>query len=228
MESFAKIEARAAARKGGAAALEEALTTRNFGIAMRPASEIAAMGDDRILSRFSRHVFAAGFNWKVIDAKWPGFEAAFHGFDIRRNAMMSDDDLDAHLSNKAIVRHAAKILSVRDNAIFLSDLAKEHGGAARLIGEWPATDHVGLLALLKARGARLGGTTAQYALRALGKESFVLTPSVTAALIAAGVVDRAPTSKSAMAKVQAAFNAWMDESGAHLTRVSKTLALSVE
>lgn len=228
MQSFAEIRARAAARKGGEAALEAALREAPGWSRVAPPEEIAALGDDRILSRLSKHVFSAGFNWKVVEAKWPDFETAFHGFDIGRNAMMSDEDLDRHLSNPAIIRHAAKILSVRDNAIFLSDLARERGGAAKAIAAWPAEDYVGLLALLKTRGARLGGATAQYALRALGKESFILSDSVTRALIAAGAVAAPPKSKRALEATQAAFTAWREESGESLTRISRVLAMSVD
>lgn len=223
MERYAAIRARAAERKGGEAALDALLDETP----VRDPAEIAALGDDRILSEFSKRVFQSGFNWKVVEKKWPDFEAAFAGFDIGRNAMMSDDDLDRHLANKGIVRHAAKILSVRDNAIFLSDLAREHGSAARAIADWPAEDHAGLLELLKRRGARLGGMTGQYALRFLGKESFVLSRDVVAALIAAGVIDKPPASKGAMKAVQAAFTAWKAESGENLSRISRTLAMSV-
>ncbi len=223
MESIKAIYDRAAKRKGGEAALEEMLAGAD-----QHARDIAKLGDDRILSEFSKRVFQSGFNWKVVENKWPDFETAFHGFDIGRNALMSDDDLDRHLANKGIVRHAAKILSVRDNAIFLSDLAKEHGSAARFFADWPAEDHVGLLEVMKKRGARLGGMTGQYALRFLGRESFILSQSVVAALIAAGVVDKAPTSKGALAAVQAAFNGWKKESGWSLTRLSRVLALSAD
>ncbi len=223
MESIKAIYDRAAKRKGGEAALEEMLAGAD-----QHARDIAKLGDDRILSEFSKRVFQSGFNWKVVENKWPDFETAFHGFDIGRNALMSDDDLDRHLANKGIVRHAAKIMSVRDNAVFLSDLAKEHGSAARFFADWPAEDHVGLLEVMKKRGSRLGGATGQYALRFLGRESFILSPSVVAALIAAGVVDKAPTSKGALAAAQAAFNAWKAESGWSLTRLSRVLALSAD
>lgn len=192
-----------------------------------PAVPLAEMPDDRLLSEFSKRVFQAGFNWKVVENKWPGFEAAFHGFELGRNAMMSDEDLDKHLKNKDIIRHATKILSVRDNAIFLSDLAREHGSAAKYIGNWPVSDTVGLFAMMKARGARLGGATGQYALRFAGYDNFILSRSVVAGLKAAGVIDGPATSKTALAKIQAAFNDWHQESGESYSAMSRVLAFSV-
>lgn len=221
MRKFADIRDDAAARKGGEAALAVLLEEADS------ARDISALGDDRILSEFSKRVFQAGFNWSVVENKWPGFEVAFHKFDTGRNAFMSDEDFDNHLKNKDIVRHGTKILSVRDNAIFLCDLAKEHGSAAKCIGEWPSSDLIGLWEMMKKRGARLGGTTGQYVLRFMGKDSFILSRSVVYALNTAGVIDSAASSKGARKKVQAAFNDWHAESGESYTRMSRILAMSV-
>ncbi|MGH1577529.1 DNA-3-methyladenine glycosylase I [Planktotalea sp.] len=182
--------------------------------------------EDRWLSMFTRMVFCAGFNWKVIDAKWEGFEAAFYGFDVGRCAFMDDEWLDELLRDTRIVRYGAKIQAVRDNAVFLMDL-REQGGAGQVIGGWPATDFIGLLALMKAKGNRLGGTTGQYGLRLLGKDSFILSKDVVARLVAEGVIEKTPTSKKALRATQDAFNEWMEQSGKSLTYVSRVAALSV-
>ncbi len=219
MRSFKKIREIAVDRKGEADILAHRPTP--------PEIPLVEMSDDRLLAEFSKRVFQAGFNWKVVENKWPGFEAAFNGFDPARNAMMSDEDLDRHLKDTGIVRHATKILSVRDNAVFISDLAREHGSAARFIGKWPTDDIVGLFALLKTRGSRLGGATGQYALRFAGYDNFILSRSVIAGLTAAGVIDGPATSKSAQAKIQAAFNEWHRESGESYAAISRILAFSV-
>ena len=152
MTKFETIRNRAEEQSGGAKALEDRLAEA----VVKSPEEIAAMGDDRILSELSLRVFQSGFNWSVVQKKWPGFEEAFHGFDLGPNIFMSDDEFDEHLKNTGIVRHAKKILSIRDNAIFLSDLAKEHGSAAAFFAHWPAEDLVGLWDVMKKRGSRLG------------------------------------------------------------------------
>lgn len=222
MQNIQDILHRAQERKGGVEALEKLLGEGSL------ARDISTLTDDRLLSEFSLRVFQAGFNWSVVENKWDGFETAFEGFDIGRNIFMSDDDFDVHLKDKGIVRHAAKILTVRDNAIFLSDLAKEHGTAARFFQDWPSSDLVGLWDVMKSRGKRLGGMTGQYALRFLGKDSFILSRSVVTALQRADVIDGAATSKGARRKVQDAFNAWHDETGESYTRLSRILAMSVD
>ena len=225
MHSFDEIFERAAARKGGAEALEAMLTPVQTG--QKTPKQLAKLRDDRLLAEMTRRVFQAGFNWSVIDNKWDGFEAAFEGFPVGRWTLMSDEDLDRLLADTGIVRHAKKIQSVSANALFLQGLAAESGSAAKAIAEWPDADYVGLLELFKKRAARMGGTTCQYFLRGIGKSSFVLSSSVVAALIAEGVVDKAPASKSALTVVQGAFNQWSAESGRSLTQISRVLAMSV-
>lgn len=125
MRKFEEIRAIAEARKGCSANLEKLIGSGDY-----PARDPKKMTDDRWLSIFSRHVFAAGFNWKAIDRKWPGFEEAFMGFDVGACAMMDDSWMDALLKDARIVRNGAKIASVRDNAVFLQELAAESGSAA--------------------------------------------------------------------------------------------------
>ncbi|MEM7523966.1 MAG: DNA-3-methyladenine glycosylase I [Pseudomonadota bacterium] len=223
MRSFDEIFAIAAERHGGADELAAKLTPP------KAAEELAATPDDRWLAAMARGVFQAGFSWKVIEAKWPGFETAFKGFDVGACAMMDADWFDALVADTAIVRHAAKIRSVQTNAVFLGDFARSHGGggAGAAVANWPSDDNLGLRALLEPQGARLGGTTGQYMLRFMGKDSFILSRDVVGRLIAEGVVDKPPTSKGAMAAVQGAFNEWSAQSGRSLTEISRVLALSL-
>ena len=221
MRPFDEIHAIAAERKGGPAALGALLSHP------LPVEELAATSDDRWLSMMARCVFQAGFSWKVIDAKWPGFETAFDGFAPARVAAYHDDDIDRLLADRGIVRNGAKFASVIDNARMVLDLAAAHGSMGRHVAAWPVTDHAGLLASLARDGSRLGGGTAQRMLRFMGRDGYVLSPDVTARLIAEGIVAKAPTSKRDMAAVQAAFNTWMTQSGRGLTQISQVLAFSV-
>ena len=222
MRSFADIYAQAAERKGGEAALEGLIAEHR---AKAPA-ELAAIPDDRWLAQMSKCVFQAGFSWKVIENKWPGFERAFHGFAPSLNAAMSDEELDTHLKDTSIVRNARKILSVRDNAVFLRDLAVEHGSGAAFFAAWPDSDFAGLLEVMKKRAARLSGETAMRFFRFMGKASFITSRDVTAALIGAGVIAKALSGRKDLQAVQDAFNAWGAESGRDLTAMSRVLALS--
>jgi len=223
MASFRKIYDLAAGLKGGPDALEALIEPHR----PRSREEIAATPADRWLSAMTRMVFIAGFRWRVIEAKWPGFEEAFWGFDANRCAMMSDENVDALLKDTRIVRNGQKIATVAPNARFLLDLAREHGSAGRFFADWPDDDYVGLLEVLKTRASRLGGESAMRFLRSMGKPSFITSRDVTVALIREGVLDKPASGKRDLQKIQAAFNAWRAESGRDLTAISRTLALSV-
>ena len=217
MRSFEQIFDISADRHGGAQAVEAKL--------LRPDPDVATLAEDRWLSLMTRCVFQAGFSWKVIETKWPGFEAAFDQFDVTKNAFMDDGKLDALLRDSQIVRNGAKIQTVRDNAAFLMELRQE-GGAAKVFTDWPTSDFAGLLEMLKKRGSRLGGNSGQMVMRFAGRDGFVLSKDVTGRLIAEGVNDKAATSKTALRQVQAAFNSWQEQSGRSLMEISRVLALS--
>lgn len=222
MRAFADIRAQAAARKGGEAAMAALLP------AVKSAEALAAIPDDRWLSTISRCVFQAGFSWSVVEKKWPGFEAAFWGFDPNRCRMMSDEDLDALLKDSRIIRNGAKVASVRVNAALLVDLAAEHGSAASVFATWPADDYTGLLDLLRTRGDRLGGGAGMMAMRFMGRDGWVTSPDMVKALVREGVIDGAPDTKKARKAIQAAFSGWAAESGAPFAHISRILAMSVD
>ena len=221
MRTFEELFEISAQRKGGADELNAMLSKP------KSAKELKSVADDRWLSTATKCIFQAGFNWKVVENMWPGFEAAFDGFDVHRCSMLNEEDFDRLVSDTRIVRYGAKIRSVQENAVFMRALADENGSVAATIADWQSADYIGLLDMLKKRGTRLGGTTGQYFLRVMGKDSFILTRDVVGRLIAEGVVEKAPTSKKAMQDVQSAFNTWADQSGRTLTEISRVLALSV-
>jgi hypothetical protein len=81
---------------------------------------------------------------------------------------------------------------------------------------------------LAKRFSQLGGNSAPYFLRMAGKDTFILTRSVIAALNHWKAFAGTPKSKSDRAKVQAAFNAWAGETELPLAHLSMSLALSVD
>jgi 3-methyladenine DNA glycosylase Tag len=221
MKKFSRLYEHAATRKGGEATLEALIA--------KPKSRaaLARIPDDRWLSAIAKSVFRAGFNWKVVDNKWPDIEAAYDGFDPRRVAFQSDDDLDVLVKDPRVIRQWRKLKAIRANAQYVVDLAEEHGSAARYFADYPSTEYIGLLDDMKKRGRHLGGTSAQYFLREIGKDSFILSRDVTSALRREKVFDGTPTSKSSMRQIQDAFNEWVDDGGKSLTRVSRVLAFTI-
>jgi 3-methyladenine DNA glycosylase Tag len=222
MISFKTIRARAEKRKGGPKALEKLLPDK------ADAKALAKLSDDRILAEMTKRVFSAGFAWSVIENKWPDFEKAFLGFKPAKLAFQPDEFWDALMNDKRIVRNGAKIMSVRENAQFVQAIAKEHGSFGKFLGNWPASDEIGLLNLLTKQGSRLGGNTGQMFLRFVGWDGFVTSKDVVACLRDAGIdIAEEVKSKGDLAKVQAAFNAWAKETNLPYAHLSRICALSV-
>lgn len=218
---FAALRARAEKRKGGSAALAELLPVFVGNDAL------AQVSDERVLAGMTRRIFCAGFVWRVIDQKWPGFEGAFLGFSPQRLAFEPDEFWEKLASDARIVRHGAKIAAVRKNALFVSRIAAERGSFGRLLADWPADDQIGLLAFLAQEGARLGGMTGQYFLRFIGWDAFILSRDVAAALREAGVeLSEKANSKRDLAAVQAAFTGWARETGLGYAQLSRICAMS--
>ena len=80
------------------------------------------------LETMSRAVFSAGMSSKVIDAKWPGFAAAFDGFDPERIAAYTPDDIERLMADTRIVRNRKKVEATVHNAGELIVVDREYGG----------------------------------------------------------------------------------------------------
>ena len=220
MTSWQDIYDRAVDRHG-----EQALRD-SFPRVATPA-ELRALGDDRYLAAMSKRVFAAGFRWKVIEAKWQGFEEAFHGFEPGWVASLDGAGVDALAQDTRIVRNRPKILSTVENGAFVQRISAEHGGFGAWLADWPQEDTLGLWAALKGGGSRLGGETGAWFLRLVGRDTFRFSKDVGAALVDAGVVPKAPTGKRAQRAAEQAIVAWAEESGLSLGAVSTVLAKSI-
>jgi len=222
MVSFKAVRAQAEKRKGGADELNALLPP----IPKREA--LRELKDNRALAEMAKRVFSAGFAWRVIEVKWPGFEEAFLGFEPARLVFQPDDYWDGLAKDSRIVRNAAKINSVRKNAGFVQEIAKEHGSFGKFLEAWPPDDEVGLLDLLAKRGDRLGGNSGQMLLRFLGWDAFVTSKDVVACLRDAGLdIAETPTSKRDLQKIQEQFNAWAKETDLPYTHLSRICAMSI-
>jgi 3-methyladenine DNA glycosylase Tag len=221
MDSFDSIFQHAAERKGGVARLEGILpkASGNRTLKNRP--------DSFYLAEMTRCVFRSGFVWKIIESKWPGFEAAFDGFDVSGCALLSDEDLERLAKDVRIVRNATKIRSVRGNAQFIREIRAEYDSFGAFLAGWPREDFTGMWNVLKTRGDRLGGQTGRFFLRFVGWDTPVLSEDVVKALIGQGVIEKAPTSRKALAGVQAAFNQWHEESGRPFCQISRILSATI-
>lgn len=208
-------------RFGSAAALEASLPQP------KTPAQLRAIAEDRYLSMLARRVFRAGLKHSLVDAKWPAFEQVFFGFDPEKVVLMGAEHLERLMQDTRIIRHLGKLKSVPRNAQMMLDVEKEKGSFAAFIADWPVTDIVGLWKYLVKHGNQLGGLSAPRFLRMIGKDTFVPTDDMSAALIAQEVIDKRPTSQRDLAQVQQAFNLWHEQSGRPLCQLSVMLAHTV-
>jgi len=211
----------AALTRQGAAALEARLSQP------KTADELRATPDDRYLSQMQLRIFRAGLKHSLVDAKWPAFEEVFHGFEPRRVRAMSDEALEGLLGDTRLIRHWGKLKSVRDNAAAMLEVAGEHGSFGAWLAAWPAADIVGLWEALAKRFSQMGGNSGPTFLRMVGKDTFILSPSVVAGLKHwAGLAP--PKNRGDRLTAQKVFGGWAAETGRPLCQLSLILACSVD
>lgn len=129
----------------------------------------------------------AGLSWETVLKKRVGYRKAFHNFDPKKVARMTDKELKDLEKNPDIIRNKLKIASTRKNAQIFLEIEKEYGTFSHYIwkfvhnkpikNHWkslkeiPASTPLSDLISkdLKKRGMSFVGTTIIYAyLQAIG------------------------------------------------------------
>ncbi|MBI4006532.1 MAG: DNA-3-methyladenine glycosylase I [Gammaproteobacteria bacterium] len=222
MTAFQMIYEEALLRTGGETILKSKLPVP------KSRDELRNLSDHYYLSVMSRRIFRAGLKHSMVDAKWPAFEKVFHGFDIDRVRMMSDEELESLLHDRGIIRHWGKIRAVRENAQSMHELLNEKSNMGDYLADWPGELIVELWDDLKDRFTQLGGNSGPYFLRMAGKDTFLLTRFVVRALIRWGVIETEPGGVKARQVVQNCINQWSEESRRPMCQISMLLALSID
>lgn len=220
--TFEEIRSIAAERKGGEDELEELMPSVLSGDALRE------IDDATYLEHMAKAMFSAGFKWYIIKAKWPGFLEAFEGFDPDTIAAYDELHVDELMQDTRIVRNRVKIEATVFNAKWMLTKLEEHGSFAGWIADWPSDDIASLWATMQKEAKHLGPKTSAYFLRQMGKDSFLLTNSTSAALVEHGLLDSLPKGKTGTKKVQEIFNDWHEETDLPYAHLSRILAYSTE
>ena len=230
-ESFKSLYQRAADRKGGKSALELLLGKRILGKKLlddnAAEQSISQLTDDRVLAAFTKQIFKSGFVWRVVENKWPDFEEHFFNFSIEKMLMMPEEMLERKAADPKIIRNYNKVKTIKANAQMIFDVTLDKKiSFSQFIHDWPSEDIIGLWAYLKKHGQRLGGNTGPYALRLLGKDTFILSSDVEAYLRAQQIIDGGLQSKKSLTAIQAYFNKLQNESSYSLTQLSRLIAFA--
>jgi len=224
MEKFDSLYQRAAERKGGVAALNVLLGDAHQD------HLVATLSDDRILSAFTKKIFQSGFVWRVVENKWSNFEELFFEFDLTKVLMMPEEMQERKASDARIIRNFKKVKTIQANAQMMFEEThsdkSQHSSFAEFIAAWPSNNIIGLWEYLKKKGQRLGGNTGPYALRVIGKDTFLLTRDIEAYFRANKIIDGGLQSKKSLAAIQNSFNQWQSECDLSLTQLSRLVAFA--
>ncbi|BAX54054.1 3-methyl-adenine DNA glycosylase I [Photobacterium damselae subsp. piscicida] len=206
--------------KGGTQALEKLL------VVPKSQQELALITDDRWLATFTLRIFQLGMTWQIVRNKWPNFEDVFFGFNIEKMLLVPDEMWERKATDPAIIRHLGKVMTIPANADMIHRAAVEYGSFAQMVADWPCEDIIGLWQYLKKKGARLGGNTGPYALRTMGKDTFIISQDIEAYLRNIGVIEGGKSSLKSLKATQKAFNDWQQESGRPMCQVSQIISFS--
>jgi len=220
MESFQALYQRACERKGGESALNHLLGSNE------QQDTLAQLTDDRLLSAFTKKVFQSGFVWRVVENKWLDFEELFFNFDIEKILMMPDEMLEKKASDPKIIRNFNKVKTIKANAQMIFEEQQNGHSFAEFIANWPSDNIIALWAYLKKHGQRLGGNTGPYALRVLGKDTFIISKDVEAYFRAHDIVTGGIQSKTSLNAIQNCFNQWQQQSQLTLSQLSRLVAFA--
>ncbi len=85
------------------------------------------------LDAMARVMFQTGISWRVVEAKWPGIQEAFHGFDPVRVAKFKTKDIDRLMGDTRVIRNRKKLEAISSNAGRMLELDAEHKGFKRYL-----------------------------------------------------------------------------------------------
>ena len=80
---------------------------------------------------------------------------------------------------------------------------------------------------MKKHGARLGGNTGPYGVRAMGKDTFLLSNDVVGYFTQRNIISGSHQSKRSLTAIQESFNELQQQSGRSLQELSMIISKSV-
>ena len=110
-------------------------------------------GENELFEQLSLEAFQAGLSWLTILKRRQGFRKAFHNFNIRKVAKMTDGDIERLMQDEGIIRNRAKIQAIISNARLILELDQQ---LTQLI--W---SHAPKRAMVPASGFEFKATTAE-------------------------------------------------------------------
>ena len=120
------------------------------------------------LEVMTKAVFQSGMSWKVVNNKWPGFQAGFYRFDVAAVAAMDESTIDTLAADASIIRNRRKIVATVHNAQRLIELDEEYDGIRNYFRSHD--DFYAVLKDVRKQFKYMGDTGTYYWMYVLGEE----------------------------------------------------------
>jgi DNA-3-methyladenine glycosylase I len=124
---------------------------------------VAVAGDQEMFERITLEGFQAGLSWITILKRREHFRKAFHNFNIKKVAKLTEVDVERLMLDAGIIRNRAKIQSTIRNAQVVLDLQKQGESISDIVWSFAPVDSKRTL------------TTSSFEWRATSSESDALS-----------------------------------------------------
>lgn len=128
-------------------------------------------GDNGYFEELTKAIFRSGFSWRVVREKWPDFQRAFGGFDLKLVAAYQSEEVTRLFNDSGIVRNRRKLLGTIDNAGRILDLVGEHSSFHSYLRSLDPLDYYERVAVLTGQFIGLGRTGAFVFLHCVDEET---------------------------------------------------------
>lgn len=148
---------------------------------------VVSTDDDYIFEMLTLEGVQAGLSWSIVLAKREAYQKAFQNFDVSYCSALTDEDLTDLKEQYNVIKHFAKLQSVRNNAQAIIKIQKEFGSLSSffwsyvdfkpLINHWNSEEQIPaqtplsnqISKDLKKRGFKFVGPVTMYSfLQAIG------------------------------------------------------------
>ncbi|MTH54849.1 DNA-3-methyladenine glycosylase I [Bacillus mangrovi] len=93
--------------------------------------------DDRfIFEMLTLEGAQSGLSWNIVLSKRESYKKAFHNFDISYCANLTEEELESIKDEYQVIKHLAKIRSVKNNAIRTLNIQKEFGSLSTFLWQY--------------------------------------------------------------------------------------------
>jgi DNA-3-methyladenine glycosylase I len=124
--------------------------------------------DAVLFERLALEINQAGLSWLTVLKKREAFNRAFAGFDPKKVAAFTDNDIARLLADEGIIRNRLKINAVIENARRILEIRKSHGSFADWLDSYHPQSKEEWVKLFKKTFLFTGGEIAGEFLMSLG------------------------------------------------------------